>query len=138
METTNSSRPRTPGRGRQLRRLPAPVRRAPLRLLVPPSVRPQRGRPQRRRHLLPPGRGGGRRHAPEAPALPAVPPEHGHVGNPRTERPPRVARREQLAELAVQLLLEPGDGGPRAPVAQPAGAASGPRLARHRRQKVAQ
>lgn len=137
MEATNSSGPRTPSRGRQLRRLPAFVRRAPLRLLVPPSVRPQRGRPERRRYLLPPSSSGRRRHSPEAPALPAVPPKHGYAGNTRAERSPRVARREQLTELIVQLLLEPGDGRARAQVAQSAGAAPGPRFARYCRQTVA-
>lgn len=139
MEAPDGRGPGTPRRSRQLRRLPASIRSAPVRLLVPPAVRSQRSCPQRRRPLLPAGRRRRRRHPPETASISSVSAEHGHSGHPRPQRPPGLPGGQQFAELALQLLLEPGDRrGGRPQVAQSARGAAGPGLTCHRRTKVAQ
>lgn len=82
MEAADGGGAGTPSRSRELRRLPASLRRPTLLLAVPGgSGGGGQHRPQRSGPLLPPGRGGSRRsnHPPEASGVPPLPRRGGTV-----------------------------------------------------------
>ncbi|CAH1984199.1 unnamed protein product [Acanthoscelides obtectus] len=115
METPNGGRPGAPRRSRQLRRVSAAVRSAPLRLLVPGTSggwSGSDGNALARRHLLQASGSCSGRHSAETTTLQTVPAGRGwHVaGHPRSQRPLRLAGPPGTASKRRLLRLHPHRG----------------------------
>lgn len=134
METTDSGGPGTPSRSRQLRSLPAIIRRSTLRMLVSSSVRSWSGCTNSCRHLLQTSGGSSSSHPPETPTLQAVPTWY-RSRSTRTQRPPQQPSGQQFLNLTFELLQQSSVGGTSTTIAQ-SGYAPGSRITRHNRETV--